>query len=649
MSSRKQIAIVAGLMLLAALVQVLTVRRATVTGLDAVRFVRSAKMIDQLGPVEALRSQREQPLFPVSVWTVHRGIEWTVGDFRSSWAFSAQAAAAAALVLSVVPVYFLAKRMAGETAAAWGSAFYCVLPEVSRLGADGISDALHLLFFCTALWMVIVYLTGATDSRGTKQYRSRSSVTHTTLTRSASEERTCRPRLRFALVWFRGGTNREPAPPGTHRTKCGNPLWLLPAGMVSGFAVLVRVEGLILPAALILALVLFQFQDGLRQRWRRIPVAIGLLGLGFCLIIGPYLVVVDSVMPKVAVARVLGRYDPPARGMATPEPAGRAAAAAWYLDSGKPMSFAKKEPTISLRRRGLVPAAHLFVGELVRAYGYWVGLLALVGGWRLRVVTLKRGAGGWLGHSEALPQRLAFLGHRFAMPQPPFPLSRRANCFMRIFFLLFSAAAYHFAVGEGYVSARHLLPLVVVGIGSVGYGVEEARRWLAGFLLRRSWYAAGSLTPKRAGWISTCAIVVVMTGSCLIEFSQPVHASRAGHRWAAAWLARDGPASGSVLDTRGWTGLYSGRTTYGYDQAQAAFSQGQLAYVVLEDRELQYPSERSQTLRRLLDVAAQPVIRFSGPRGRGYTGHAVVVYRWSPQRFSRWLDSRAAAQQARGT
>ena len=32
----------------------------------------------------------------------------------------------------------------------------------------------------------------------------------------------------------------------------------------------------------------------------------------------------------------------------------------------------------------------------------------------------------WLGHSEAVPQRRVFLGHRFAMPQPPFPLSQEA-------------------------------------------------------------------------------------------------------------------------------------------------------------------------------------------------------------------------------
>ena len=36
-------------------------------------------------------------------------------------------------------------------------------------------------------------------------YRSRSSLTHPTLTQSTSEERTCRPRLRFGWVWFRAG------------------------------------------------------------------------------------------------------------------------------------------------------------------------------------------------------------------------------------------------------------------------------------------------------------------------------------------------------------------------------------------------------------------------------------------------------------
>jgi hypothetical protein len=594
MASRNQIATVAGLMLLAAVVQVATVRRAAVTGLDAVRFVQSAKMIDQLGAVEALRGQREQPLFPVSVWTVHRCIEWTVGDFRSSWALSAQLASAFALVLSVVPVYFLAKRLAGATAAVWGSALYCILPEVSCLGADGISDGLHLLFFASALWMVVVYLTGRTGSPGTE---------------------------------------RESAAPGVPGGECGNPAWLLPAGMTSGLAVLVRVEGLILPAALILALVLYQFRADLRQPWRRISAGLGLFGLGFCLIIGPYLVVVDSVMPKAAVARMLGRHDRPAVATATPQPAGRVAASAWYLDNGRPMSFALKEPTISLRRRGLLAAAGLFGGELVRAYGYWVGLLALVGAWRLRVVKLEQGATAGSGTQV--------IANRF---------SRRADRFVQVYFLLFSAAAYHFAAVEGYVSARHLLPLVVVGIGSIGYGVRETRRWLAAFLSRLSWHAKADLPAKRAGWISTGAIILAVVVSCLVEFARPAHASREGHRRAAAWLAQDGLASGTVLDTRGWTGLYSGRTTYDYEQAQAAFSEGRLAYVVLEDCELQYPSERSQTLRQLLDVAADPATRFPGPRGRGYTGHAVVVYRWSAERFSKWLDSQQAGlQQARGT
>ena len=571
MSSRNQIAVVAGLMLLACVVQVVTIRRATVTGLDAVRFVASAKMIDQHGLVEALRGQREQPLFPVSVWAIHRAVEQTAGDFHSSWALSSQLAAAAALVLSVVPVYFVAKRLVGATAAAWGTVFYCVLPEVARLGADGISDSLHLLFFGLAFWTAIVYLTGAAGSRGAEA---------------------------------------EPIGSGWHPTGCGNPVWLLPAGVATGFAVLVRAEALVLPVALVLAWLLFQIRADRRQQWRRISVAAGLFGMGFCLVIAPYLAVVDSVAPKAAVARVLGRYDPPDTEAATADPVG---AAAWYLDDGKPMSFAKKDPTVSLRRRGLLPAAGLFIGELVRAYGYWVGLLALAGTWRLRLTR-----------------------------------PGRAGTLAIVYFAVFSAAAFHFAVGEGYLSARHLLPLVLIGVGSVGYGVQQAGRWLTAYLTRRLCRAGGEFSAKQARWISTAATIAVVAGWCLFDSVQPVHASREGHRRAAAWLAENAPASGSVLDTRGWTGLYSGRTTYGYEQARAAFGGGKLAYVVLEDRELKHASERSRTLRRLLDVAAEPVTRFPGPHGRGYTGHGVVVYRWSAQRFSQWLESRAAVQRARG-
>ncbi len=66
------------LVVFSCLVQVVVIRRATVTGLDAVRFVRIAQAIDRDGVWATLRNEREQPLFPVWVWAVHGARIWAV-------------------------------------------------------------------------------------------------------------------------------------------------------------------------------------------------------------------------------------------------------------------------------------------------------------------------------------------------------------------------------------------------------------------------------------------------------------------------------------------------------------------------------------------------------------------------------------------
>ena len=149
MPSKRHLAAVAVIVVLSSFVQAATIWRAAVPGVDAVRFVRIAQAMDQQGVVPAIRGQREQPLFPLLVWVVHEGLEPALGDSPSLWAASAQVAAAVALVLAVVPLYFLACRLVGPDAALAGCVFFCVLPSVSRLGAEGISDSTHL---CCSPW-----------------------------------------------------------------------------------------------------------------------------------------------------------------------------------------------------------------------------------------------------------------------------------------------------------------------------------------------------------------------------------------------------------------------------------------------------------------------------------------------------------------
>ena len=409
-----------------------------------------------------------------------------------------------------------------------------------------------------------------------------------------------------------------------------SPMWLLVAGTLAALAVLARAEALMLPAALVVALLAFQLRARRRQPWSRLATAIGCLALGCGLVFGPYLAAVGATSPRTAVARILGQYEPEGQAE-SPGPAstvGATGPSVWRLADDEPMSFAPKETTISLRRRGYAAATIELAEESAEAFGYVIGALALLGVWRLRRQLVR-------------------------------PVDR----FAQIYCLLFASAVLHFAANEGYVSARHLLTLVVIGVGPAGYGAIALGVWIAGRKpagapdeapsggkrgqvqsagtaratygrrpgLRTNW--ARAFSPSRIAW----ATVLVAAAVCLVEAVEPLHASRLGHRLAAEWLAREAAAPGLVLDTRGWTGLYSGRVTYRYEDAQAAVSHPRLAYVVLERRELEYASRRSRTIARLLDVAARPVATFPDPQRVLPGQHAVVVYRWEADRFRRWV------------
>jgi len=242
MDRKRHIAIVAGLLALSCVVQLLLIRRATVPALDAVGFVEIAQRIDAQGFLATIRHEREQPLFPAWVWLVHEGLERTAGPARASWAASVQLAAAIPLVLAVVPVYFLSLGLVGPAPAAAGSLFFCLLPEVSRLGADGLGDGLHLLLFCLAFWAVVVYLARPVPCQS--------------------------PRNGLRVTAFmRSGAGRSP-------------MWLVVAGTLAALAVLVRAEALVLPAALVVALLAFRLRARRRRPWSALATALGCLALG---------------------------------------------------------------------------------------------------------------------------------------------------------------------------------------------------------------------------------------------------------------------------------------------------------------------------------------------------------------------------------
>lgn len=624
------------------LLQAWMIVRAPVPALDAVRFVGQAKQLDQTRLLPWLEQQDEQPLFSAAVWLVHRLLVGCVGPIREGWALSAQLAAAIPLVLAVLPVWLVARRQAGTAAAGWATLLFCCLPRVARLGSEGISDSIHLLCFALAYWLLSEHLSSYRGGLA-QPVRGAPSPSCRPVEDAGQQGRLALHRGSPAIACLRSwwvllcqGPNRAGrtvpldetdvhcvAPsqtPSVDRTEClvgktASPrdtwhtgahrrsmLWVLAAGTIAGIGALCRAEILVLPMALVTTLVLLELLPSRRESPRQLLAVVGCFAAGWLTVWGPYLAATRSWHPRVAAARLLGRPVPepfrwPAEEQPAPSAPGAALPVEWHRLGAGSGSFAPKETSISIRQRGLASAARNYVQLLSRAFAHVVGLLALIG--------------------------LAELARRLTRPE---------NLLGVAFFALHSAVLIGFAAREGYVSSRHMLPLVVVSVGCAATGALTLGRWTAGVC---NW-------DKCRAWLAA-VVAMVLTGWNVAE---PLHADHVAHRQAARWLADrcgDGhtATSGTVLDTRGWTGLYSGWTTYDYRQAQRAFSDSRLRYVVVETWELQLASKRSDMLRRLLGAAGTQMACF--PDGQGPPHEPkVLVFGWDAQRFLRFTQTAPA-------
>ena len=532
MDYRRKIATVGGLLLLACLVQVWMIERAVVPAQDAVRYLIVAQGIERDGLVATLRSQPEQPLFPAFVWLVHRvvqGANWTRGD---NWAICLQLAAAIPLILSLIPVHALFCRLHGDRAAWIGGMLYCLLGGVARLGADGLSDSIHLALFCTALWGAAHYFTNRVS---------------------------------------------------------GSVAWLMACGAAVGLALLSRSEAIVVPLAVLMALALLQ-PSRYRMPWRRVLTAASGHLLGVAIVVIPYLALCDACQPSAAVARLTGRG-----GAAEAAPLNDLNSAVhpaaveprWDLPGVGRLVFGKKDTSTTTRFRGILAATAKLFQELAETLHYWLGAVALIGLWTARK-TLSS------------------------------PLDRFMQCVCGTLVI----AALCVASQAGYLSTRHVLLLVVLALGWSGVGMLALGDWLSALVARFSG------RPVRRG-ASSMATVLLTAVACGADCMPVLHATRRAHREAADWLAERAESNEAVLDSRGFTALYTGRKTYRYEAAQAAFADPELTYVVVERQELESKSRRSESMRLLLAHAGEVVAQFAADSQK----HGVIVHRWRPERF----------------
>ena len=370
---------------------------------------------------------------------------------------------------------------------------------------------------------------------------------------------------------------------------CGKTRWLAAAGLFTALALLARGEALVLPLAVLAASAWLAVSGSHKACWANNTTAAATFLFALAIPLVPYLVLAGARDVPGVVARLTGRLG---AAEAAPLNATYASVAAsaneplWDLPGTGRLAFGKKDTSTSSRFRGYLAATTKFFVELARTLHYWIALVALVGLWQAR--------------------------HNLDSP-----LDR----FMQLLCATLVGIAVCVAARAGYLSTRHVLLLVVLAIGWAGSGALAISDWLFAALSRRRLRLIPAMT--------TALAALIVLAACAPDCLASLHATRAGHRQAASWLAEHAEPSQAVLDSRGWTALYTGRKTYRYEAAQAAFTDPALAYVVVEQAEMETASRRSETLRLLMSHAGEPVARFADAGEK----HCVVIHRWCPERF----------------
>jgi Dolichyl-phosphate-mannose-protein mannosyltransferase len=219
------------------------VARTDVFWADGLRYIAQAKAIDQGAWSRGLVGSVDHPAYPIAIAAVHR---LKGGDRPRDWQTAAQVAAAIAGALLVIPTYLIALELFGESTAWLACVLIFSVPSNSHVLADALSESTFLLFFAFGLWAALRYL------------------------------------------------------------RAGAIGWLVLASALSVLAYLTRPEGLVLPAALFVTLVVLLFIPSLKLPAGRRMTGIVFLALGPILAAGPFVVLKGGISTKPSILRILG-------------------------------------------------------------------------------------------------------------------------------------------------------------------------------------------------------------------------------------------------------------------------------------------------------------------------------------------------------
>jgi hypothetical protein len=174
--------------------------------------------------------------------------------------------------------------------------------------------------------------------------------------------------------------------------------------------------------------------------------------------------------------------------------------------------------------------------------------------------------------------------------------------------VVLSALLYRVAQSMGYLGARHLALVVLVGTPWVVAGLGLIGQWLS------------SALPRRRPELVSLALLLLAVAAPLPRTLAPLHPDRVAFRKAGAWLAQHAGPDDEVVDPYGWAELYSGHTFRDGGEDAA------VCYVVLDESANPHP-HLWHTLARARALAAVGERQQSFANGRKKYPGEVVVYR----------------------
>jgi hypothetical protein len=350
----------------------------------------------------------------------------------------------------------------------------------------------------------------------------------------------------------------------TDRPKAGR--WFLVCGAVAGVAYLIRPEGVLVPLAVGGGLLLRAVK---RPRCWGQPMAVVTVAVGFLLVGGPYMAVIGGFTNKPSLLKNSPNAEP-------------AAAVGGGL-------FAESIPkgAVGWDRLGCTALA---VGkEFMKAGHYGVAAFAVIG--------------------------LVCVGGRVVREPRFWPPVLYAGGQV--------AAVFVLGWKQSYVSERHLLPVMAVGVVFAAGGLPVWQRWWA---VRAAGVPGVGRLFAWTGWPAFTCLILAVAGAWQLLGTR-LHDNRAGHRQAGAKLKHaidaippDERGGVVVMDHYQWCQFFSERAVYAIPPDPPPAAQ-RVVFVVVEMTpagEVEKPDFDSTR-------HVQAVDYFNTYRG---TPHLEVIHHW---------------------